>query len=105
MRIECIRRGLDLVKSNLQSGALSVLDHRCIGPHGLFFAAKFRLKIEPPVHATGWHVRVELKRMPFNIEIMFRCGLQSTIQMGFANIAPRANRVRNNIQFRHALAL
>ena len=105
MRIGCIRRGLYLVKSDLQSGTLSVLGHRCIGPHSLLLAAEFRLEIEPPVHAAGWHVGVELERMPFDIEVMLWGGLKGAVQMGFTNIAPRANRVRYNIQFRHALAL
>ena len=89
------------LKIDLKPNVFGVLNNRRIGFDGAFFAAKFALKVFAPPHAFGRHCGVKLKGVPFNFKRVVAHFGQSPIKVGFADIAPRANRVRKDIKFDH----
>jgi hypothetical protein len=102
--IKRVWRSFHRLKVNLEASALGCFDNGSIGPHRAFFAAELGFEILAPVHSRLGHRRVQLKWMPLNRKGMIRALLKSAVKVGFADVAPRANRVGDNIKFDHETA-
>ena len=55
-----------------------------------------------PVHAAGGHVRIELKRLPFNKKRVRVIRFERALKIGFSDVTPRANGVGQYVEFDHA---
>ena len=101
MGIDSIGRTLHSGKINRQAERLRGLLNLRIDFDRSLLAAKFAFQIEAAVHTLSWHIRIELERVPFNCEGMIWMVSQRLFKMGFADIAPGANRVRHYIKLNH----
>ena len=61
-------------------------------------------KVAALVHAFGWHVGVQLERVPGHEKGMVGMLFQGTVKIGLAKIAPGADRVREYVKCYHVLA-
>ena len=81
-----------------------VVHQRRIGAHRALTATEFQLKVVLPGHAAGGHVGVQLERVPFDGEGMLWPRRHRAVEIGFADIAPGADDVGDDIKFYHLLA-
>ena len=102
VRVQGIGRPLHRFEIEGEARSCGGLGHPGIGLHCLRLAAKLGFKITAPVRTIRWHVGVKLKRMPFNFKRMIAARFfnpgQCAVQIGFADIAPRADRVGNYVK-------
>ena len=98
MGVQRVGRALHRLEVDLETGFLGMFHHRGISPHRTFLATEFAFQIGTAVHPFSRHVGVKLERVPFDRERVVRLAFQCAVQMGLADIAPRANRVGHDIK-------
>ena len=101
MRIQCVRRAFDRGEVDLNPRFFGLLRDFGVDLDGRFLAAEFQFQILAPVHALGRHIGVQLERMPFDQKGVIRMRGQRAVQIGLADIAPRANRIGDDIKLDH----
>ena len=101
MRIERVWRALDRREVDGEPCRLGALQHRGIGLDRAVLAAELALQIVAAIHAALGHVGVELEGVPFDLERVPGSLGKRLIQKGFTDIAPRADRVGNDIKLDH----
>ena len=67
----------------------------------LSLGAEARDQVGALVHACGGHVGVQLERMPFDAERVVGMTFQRAVEIGLAEIAPRADRVGKDVKLHH----
>ena len=82
----CVARGLFDARVNLDCAGL---------------AAKLCLQILASVPPIGGHVGVQLKGVPFDFKGVVRVRLKRAVKIALADIAPGANRVREDVELDH----
>ena len=101
MSIDCVGRLFDLIEVEFDTCSLRMGDDGAIGLHHTLLTAEFRLEVFTAIHPFGRHVWVQLERMPFNLKRMIWKVCERFVEVGFANVAPRADGIRNDIKLDH----
>src|SRR6056297_4162510 len=93
VRIDRARRALDGFEIQREARRLGRLGDAGVDRNGGVLPAELRFEIGAPVHAAWGHVGVELERVPLDVEGVVGPCLERPVETGFADIAPRADRV------------
>ena len=105
VRIKRVRRFLDAFEIDAQTCFLGMLHQRRIRFDRTFLAAKLALEIRATIHAFFRHFRIQLERVPRDQKGMVGALRQRAVEMRFANVAPRANRVGHDVELDHEVFL
>lgn len=95
--VDGVRRPFDAVEGERNALLGTDLEYLIIDIPGMCRRAEFGDEIDTSVHTFGWHIRVELKRPPRNLDVEIRSRGERALKPALADEAPRANDVGDDV--------
>src|SRR5258708_1031478 len=97
VRTAGIRTALDQIEPEFNASGLPLAPELGVGFRHEFRRADPAGKVDRTIDALGGHVGIQLERPPSHARLMLRARGQRELEAPFAEIAPRTNRIRIDI--------